>query len=210
MLDKILSLDTDLFRLINNSRSSFLDYFFSGISSHICIGVIVAIITIYVMQKHCWKYFYIYICLIGLCFLLSDRSSVIFFKDVFHRLRPSHALTDVFTVKFSHFHLVYDNKGGLYGFVSSHCANVFSIITLMSIIMLKKTKEKIEKKKNIVFVIVIILWGVLVGYSRIYCGYHYPGDVICGSLLGILIGFLLYLLYKKTIQLLDKKKEKKL
>jgi undecaprenyl-diphosphatase len=33
---------------------------------------------------------------------------------------------------------------------------------------------------------------LLIGYSRIYLGVHYPTDVLSGALLGILIGFLGY------------------
>ncbi|MCH3923794.1 MAG: phosphatase PAP2 family protein [Bacteroidales bacterium] len=209
MSDNILSLDTNLFCLINHCRNSFFDFIFSVLSWHLCIGVIVAIITLYVIYKKEFKFWYVYIILIGLCFLLSDRSSVIFFKDVFHRLRPSHALNNAITLKISHFHYVYDNKGGLYGFVSSHCANVFSIISLMSLIMVKQAKNKIEKRKSIIFVSIIGFWGIMVGYSRIYCGYHYPGDVVCGSILGILIGFLLYFLYTKIIRYLNSNKTKK-
>jgi undecaprenyl-diphosphatase len=45
------------------------------------------------------------------------------------------------------------------------------------------------------FTICIIIWAVVIGYSRIYLGVHYPGDVICGSLLGALIGWSIFRLY---------------
>jgi undecaprenyl-diphosphatase len=48
------------------------------------------------------------------------------------------------------------------------------------------------------YTISIILWAGIIGYSRIYLGVHYPGDVICGSLLGAFIGWSLYSLYVLT------------
>ena len=198
MLEKLLSLDTELFRAVNSHRSGFLDWFFSIVSAHITIGIIVTLITLYVMYRKGFKHWWLYILVIALCFLLADRISVICFKDVFCRLRPSHALDDAVTVKLRHYHyLIYDNKGGLYGFVSSHAANIFTIITSLILIM------KDQKAK--VFSGLLILWGVVAGISRIYCGYHYPGDVLCGALLGVVLGFVVFFFYNLTLKQLDKR-----
>lgn len=193
MFDKIISWDTSLFQAINSTRCPLADYFFAVMGSHLLIGIIVLISGLYVMKKNSWKHFYLYIIVIALCFLLSDRISVICFKDVFCRLRPSHYLPEVFNIKFSHFHFVYGYQGGLYGFVSSHAANCFSIITSLSLILLYKADK--TDKSSIRFTFLMVFWGLLVCYSRIYCGYHYPTDVICGSILGIFLGLLVFILY---------------
>ncbi|MBQ9253416.1 MAG: phosphatase PAP2 family protein [Bacteroidales bacterium] len=188
MLDKILFWDTYLFRLINHARCSFLDYVLPVFSMHFSIGVVVVLITFFAIKQNHFKKWYIYIAVIGLCFLFADRISVMCFKDVFQRLRPCQALEDAYTLKISHFHYITTNKGGLYGFVSSHAANAFSIITAMSLIM---KNNKCFKP----FFISLLSWGVITGYSRVYCGYHYPLDVICGTLLGILIGWFVYRIF---------------
>jgi undecaprenyl-diphosphatase len=46
------------------------------------------------------------------------------------------------------------------------------------------------------FALCMIFWALVVSYSRIYLGVHYPGDVIFGSILGILIGWSIFKLYK--------------
>ena len=38
-------------------------------------------------------------------------------------------------------------------------------------------------------------WALLNCYSRMYMGVHYPGDILCGALAGMLIGYLCYRLY---------------
>ena len=79
------------------------------------------------------------------------------------------------------------NAEDMYGFVSSHATNSFNV-ALLSLLFIRKRW----------FTISIILWALTVGYSRIYLGVHYPGDVICGSMLGALIGWGIYKLYVLT------------
>ena len=35
----------------------------------------------------------------------------------------------------------------------------------------------------------MFIWAAVVSYSRIYMGVHFPGDVICGAAVGIVLGF---------------------
>ena len=77
--------------------------------------------------------------------------------------------------------------GGKYGFVSSHASNSF-MVAVFSLLMIRRKW----------FSYSMVIWALIVGYSRIYLGVHYPGDVICGSLLGIIVGWGVYKLYEVT------------
>jgi len=46
----------------------------------------------------------------------------------------------------------------------------------------------------------MILFPMLFGYSRIYLGVHYPIDVTTGYIVGSIIGFLFYKLFKFCYQ----------
>ena len=152
------------------------------------------------------------VCLgIALCFLLADRISVICFKDVFCRLRPCHALENVLMFRTS--------CGGAYWFVSSHSANVFALALFLSLWQRKQLavgcwlpKAKGQRPKansQLLFPILIFLWACLVCYSRPYLGKHYPGDVVCGAALGLLIGVAAFFLMQWAEKFLKKKSCKK-
>ena len=195
-MEAILNKDTEFFYLINGQRNPFFDYLFGFLSHNLSFVIAILLAVIFLSIKKFNKHFWILLVLVALSFLLADRISVLCFKDVFQRLRPSHALEGVNLVKFSSWNLIYDYKGGLYGFVSSHAANAFSLATIFAVL----------GKKYKLLPVLIYSWAILVGYSRIYCGVHYPLDVIVGGILGIGIGLLIVLLYKLVLKKYKSKK----
>ena len=95
--------------------------------------------------------------------ILADYSSAQILKPFFQRLRPSHELIDGIRLLVP--------KGGKYGFVSSHAANIFAAATVLSYFYIKY--------KKLFFTI-----AVLVAFSRVYVGVHYPADVFIGGIIG--------------------------
>ncbi len=174
-------LDQQLFLFLNSLNSPFWDQVMAAISSILIWVPLYLAILIFLGFKYRRKFIIIVLFLI-LAATLADQISVHLFKNIFHRLRPCHEPSLDGLV-----HLVNGKCGGLYGFVSSHATNSFNV-ALLSLLFIRKRW----------FTISIIIWALTVGYSRIYLGVHYPGDVICGSILGALIGWGIYELYKLT------------
>jgi undecaprenyl-diphosphatase len=137
-------------------------------------------ILIYVGIKYKRKFFIILLFII-LAATISDQISVLI-KNLVHRLRPCHEPSLEGLV-----HMVNGECGGLYSFVSSHATNSFDV-ALISLLFIRRRW----------FTISIIIWAIVIGYSRIYLGVHYPGDVLCGSILGASIGWSSYQLYSLT------------
>lgn len=115
---------------------------------------------------------YITPAIVALIFL-SDKISVYFFKEVFMRLRPCHNPVIANLV-----HIVNNHCGGQFGFVSSHATNTFALAVFVGLLLKQKVSWLLPA---------LVLWATIVSYSRIYLGVHYPGDVICGALLGTII-----------------------
>ncbi|MEA5005167.1 MAG: phosphatase PAP2 family protein [Rikenellaceae bacterium] len=183
MFERIIDFDKSLFLVLNHATTPFFD------------GVMV-----FASEKYTWSPLYLAIIFfiffkvenhkllirsvkpalltiagILLTFAMTDMISASVIKDAVQRLRPGHDPQLEGVVR------MLDGKGGLYGFVSSHAANVFGLAIFTSLTFRKSW-----------YSVVIFFWATLVSYSRIYVGRHFPLDVICGALLGIFLGWIIY------------------
>lgn len=200
----MIEFDTRLFYWINGHHCALLDYVL-WVASQGWSWIIFIILAFCIgTLRHEPRKWWLVLAGIGLCFLLSDRISVLCFKEVVCRLRPCHALDNV--------RMYQTTCGGLYGFVSSHAANVFSLAIFLSLrhnqAVWRRGLQRGWWHKN-AFVIALFAWAIVVGYSRPYLGKHYPGDVVCGALLGLGLGALAYFLVGKLEAWLDKRAEEK-
>lgn len=80
---------------------------------------------------------------------------------------------------------------GRFGFTSAHASNHFGIALLLGLIFRTKIKWMLG---------FLLLWAALISYSRIYLGVHFPGDILCGAIIGLTLAYLFYLLYKKIVK----------
>lgn len=170
----INELDHQLFLFLNGLHVGWLDYVMTFISSEMGWIPFYAVLVFLVFYKYKWKGLWV---LLGVAVAItcSDQIASSVFKPLVHRLRPCHdpLIQDLVYLPNGH-------CGGKYGFMSSHAANTFALATYIWLIMKKFYK-------NIGWL--MFPWATVVSYSRIYMGAHFPGDVICGALTGILLGF---------------------
>lgn len=179
-LQQIIEFDKETLLTLNSNNSFFLDGFM-WIYTGMIIWFPLAIGLLYIIIKNNKvKESILIICMIGLVILLADRISSGFFKPFYQRFRPTQDPEIMYLID-----IVNGYRGGRYGFVSSHAANSFGILTFICLLLRKKE-----------FTYAILGWAIINCYSRIYLGVHYTGDIIAGALLGFLSGYLVYLLYR--------------
>lgn len=177
--EAILQFDRDLLLALNGSDSLFWDNLMMGITGT-AVWLPVAAVLLYVLIKNnSMREVGLIVLMIALVILASDQFASSFCKPYFARFRPSNDPEIMYLVD-----VVNGYRGGRYGFISSHAANTFSVALFLSLLI-----------RNGWTTFSLFLWAAVCSYSRIYLGVHYPGDILCGALWGLLVGGLFYWLY---------------
>lgn len=194
MMEYIKTIDTELFMLINGLHNAFFDLIMYWLSDKLFWIPMYLLIAFFMVRRYKMRGV-LMLLFVGVVIVLCDQTASHLIKNLVQRLRPSHEPTLAGLV-----HLSKAGPGGLYGFASSHAANVFGLATFLYFVLDKQFK---------VLKYGLFAWAVLVSYSRIYNGVHYPGDVLVGSFIGIVYGYLMAKAYFFTEVYLLKREQKK-
>ena len=172
LIKNILGWDIRAFYFLNKSlMNPVFDVIMPVITNEAIILVPVILVSLYFLIKGSKRTRIAIICMI-VAVLLADAVAYRLIKPYFGRLRPCDVLPGVHILA----------QAGKYSFPSNHAANMMalSVITLFFY----------RRYGWLIFSIALI-----VGYSRIYVGVHYPLDVLSGFVLGGVTALLVLLVY---------------
>ncbi len=174
LLENLIYLDTTLFYLFNvKLQNGFFDFLLPILTNldywRIPLGLMVISLLIFGKKKG-----RITVLLLVLGIALSDQLCNSVLKPLIQRIRPCNVLENI--------HLLV-NCTRAYSFPSSHAMNIFTGCFLLSY----------SYRKIRLFFLII---AILVSYSRVYVGVHYPFDVLAGVVLGIFCAFIIIALLK--------------
>ena len=187
-------LDKELFLFLNRMHNAFFDPIMYWLSNILIWVPMYVMIIIFIIWRYKMRGVWMIIFLIA-ALALCDQTASHLLKNVVQRLRPSHepALTGLV-------HLSKAGPGGLFGFASSHAANSSGLAIFLWFAL--DNRLKIMKYW-------MLIWAILVSYSRIYNGVHYPADVLAGWVIGMTYGYLMAKAYFIWNDYLFKRKHKK-
>ncbi len=172
-MESLQKIDSSIFLYFNGMHASWTDVLFYYISNRFVWIPLYLLLAFFLFRRY-RKKAWIVVAAVVISVFLSDQSCNLIKRTV-QRPRPSHNIELVDQV-----HLVTKPdgtlyKGGPYGFPSSHAANAMA---LAFIVVAFLTRERT------LWTLLVFFWMLLVSYSRIYLGVHYPGDIIVGWCVG--------------------------
>lgn len=170
--------DENLFLYLNSKNSTTLDPIMSFLSSTIVWAVVCLSVILIMIYRYRHQGLQATVFLVA--GLASNSIANYVIKALVKRPRPANAIEGVHQL------------GGIdlsYSFFSSHTSN--SICLAMFVLLYFKYKG---------YGFVLFLWALWVAYSRIYVGRHYPIDIFCGLLFGLVTGSVAYWAYRLYVE----------
>lgn len=183
-MEELLHLDHQFFLYLNNLGNSSWDGFWNFVTNKWSSIPFYGFLVYLLFRWIGWKSAVAVLVLVAVMITATDQLANLF-KDGFQRLRPCRQEG---VMEYTRFVAV---RCGLYGYFSAHAASSTALVVFLG---------NIFKSHNSKMIWLLVVWGLMVSYSRIYVGVHYPSDVISGMLIGGGIGYALYRVQKLGLE----------
>ena len=175
MLDQLIELDKTLLIFLNNLGSPSWDGFWLVVTNKRTFIPMYMVLLYFMCKSLSKKGVMLLVLTVALMILFTDQVTNLF-KFTFERFRPC-AQEGVFEL------IRQGECGATYGFFSGHSSNSMATAIFVGL-MLRPLY------KNVIYL--LIVWSIVVAYSRIYLGLHYPLDILCGLSFGAFTGYGFY------------------
>lgn len=175
MIEILTSLDDQILLFFNGHHSQFMDEAMSLITGKWIWIPFYLILIDKLFKKLGPKYAALTLAAVVIAIIMTDQICASVIRPYIGRLRPCNPDNPIFGA----ITLVKDIQPGGYSWPSCHAANTFALATLLSCVMRSRK-----------FTMMIFTWAIIVSISRLYCGVHYPTDILCGAAFGSVFGYI--------------------
>ncbi len=188
ILNTLMAADESIFLFFNGMHHAYWDNFMMHYTGKFVWVAMYLMIIFAIYRKYKPNAATLVLLLLIATIGLSDYFCASCIRPYLERLRPSNPDNPL-----SQLTLIVDGyRGGVYGFPSCHAANSMALATFLSFLF---------KRRG--FVGFIFGWGFVNGYTRLYLGVHYPGDLFVGGIIGCIIGLIVYSITSRFIKRLN-------
>ncbi|CAZ97072.1 phosphatase PAP2 family protein [Zobellia galactanivorans] len=185
MWQELIQQDKELFLFLNNLGSPTWDPFWLFITHKLSAIPLYAVLLFITYKQLGAKKTLGVLITVALMILVTDQLTN-FFKYGVQRLRPCHDPSLDGLMR-----LVKSSCGGKFGYFSAHAANSFAVAFFFTFLL---------KHKYAYIGVFLIPWAILVAFSRVYIGVHFPLDVLSGAVIGLFFSWLFSKLYIFAIE----------
>lgn len=182
MIETLLKYDTDLFLFLNSLGSETWDGFWLIVTAKWSSIPLYAVLLYLIYKHYGIKATLIVMVSVALMITATDQLANLF-KYGIQRPRPCQVEALKGTMRFV------ADICGRYGYFSAHAASSMAAAVFLGL-LLKKWYNYLP--------FLLLFWAVIIGYSRIYLGVHYPLDVITGMFFGGILGWVFFRLQRRA------------
>lgn len=165
-------MDEQIFFLINGAHNAYWDQYMWLVSDKMVWVPLYVALLYAVWRNYSWRGMLMMLAMVGIGMLFTDSLNANFIRPWIGRLRPCDPDNPISPLV----HLVNNKRAVSFGCPSAHSANIW----LLTYLILHWFRERWTA-------IAMVVVALLVCYSRLYLGQHYPVDILGGFILARLV-----------------------
>ena len=183
-LQTLNSWDTSIFLAINGLHNAYWDNFMEMFSGrYIWLPLYLSIV--YVMfRSFSWRVNVTCLLVVALLITINDQVSGSLIRSTVGRLRPANTDNPISPLV----HIVDGYRGGRYGFPSAHAANCWGLTFFMLYVF-----------RRHLLTLTLVVWSLITCWSRMYLGVHYFGDILVGTIIGLITASIVYYVFQRSL-----------